>query len=423
VSDYTHAVLLRRACGLTQDVLTHQIDAYCSKECQVWAWKAGHKEECVEGKGSQLRAEMDAKYQEQIQSMQKANASRKNEKLPSNIIDWLMTPDVDDVQLHGQLHTAINAMHQLARLPAGELSHVDVIAKFESALAEARKAGDKYAQWTCNMSLEALYRMNGQIDAAIVSLEECLQLTDSPTDKAYAYKGLGECRLGALDYQSALVCFEQARCIAEEEKMERQYACLSEIGICLRILGDCERAVELHSKELASCRSDSTLPKSLGPAAKRLWRATVNADMHETSQSPHDFCALLNLGLSLAALARQKKKACAARLEPATAESAQLLLKARKMLEEAEKDAVGLLNGRLHAILAQACVTFDLGEVDEAIELLWRFLEVHTLILGRDRCACCGLKADTIKDSTSKKSHVCGGCGVARSLFALLRVG
>ena len=58
-----------RVCGVTQDALIHQVDAYCSKDCQVWAWKAGHKEECVAGKGAQLRAETDAQIQVEIDNM------------------------------------------------------------------------------------------------------------------------------------------------------------------------------------------------------------------------------------------------------------------------------------------------------------------------------------------------------------------
>ena len=44
--------------------------AYCSKECQVRDWKAGHKEECVEEKNSKLRAEVDAQHEVQMKSLE-----------------------------------------------------------------------------------------------------------------------------------------------------------------------------------------------------------------------------------------------------------------------------------------------------------------------------------------------------------------
>ena len=390
--------------------MIHQVDAYCSKDCQVWAWKAGHKEECVAGKGAQLRAETDAQIQVEIDNMKlKADGTS-----PAFLSSRMLTPNIDDVQLQIQITHAIEAMFQTCGgdvFSTGAHSVVDCIAKFESALAAARKAGHKYAQWTCNHYLEGLYTTNGQTDASIVSLEECLRLSDDSADKAYAYKGLGNRRLEAMDYQSALGFFEQAKCIAEGADMDRKYACLSEIGICLRMLGDCERAVELHSQELVACRSN--LGKRFPTRLKEI--AAPGTDKYVLQE---ESCALMMLGLSLAALA--KKKACAG-LESTTAESAQLFQEARKMLEETVKRAqlAGYVNMRLHAMMAQSCVTFELGEVDEAVGLLWRFLEYHSLGLGRKRCVCCGLLADKMKDSI-KKSLVCGGCGVVRSAHAVL---
>ena len=125
-------------------------------------------------------------------------------------------------------------------------------------------------------------------------------------------EGLGNRRLEAMDYQSALGFFEQAKCIAEGADMDRKYACLSEIGICLRMLGDCERAVELHSQELVACRSN--LGKRFPTRLKEI--AAPGTDKYVLQE---ESCALMMLGLPLAALA--KKKACAG-LESTTAESA-----------------------------------------------------------------------------------------------------
>jgi len=364
---------------------------------------------------------MDADYQATIPNL-KPKTDRTNPFLSS----MLLAPNIDDnVQLQVQITKAIEDVVRWSETDmvqscnadvstSGAHNVVDSIAKFEAALDAARMAGHKYAQWTCNHYLSSLYRGNGQKDAAIVALEECLRLSDLPADKAFAYKNLGDCRLGELDYQSALGFFEQAKRIAEGTDMDRKYACLSEIGICVRMLGDFERAVELHSQELVACRSD--LQKSNAQLVAEI--ASPGAD--KAVNLREESCALMMLGLSLAALARQKKRACAG-LEPTTAESAQLFQKARKMLEETVTSAqlMGYMNMRLHAMMALSRVTFELGEVDEAVGLLWRFLEYHSFGLGRKRCAGCGLPADQIKDSLTKKSLVCGGCGVVRSALAV----
>ena len=143
-----------------------------------------------------------------------------------------LAPDLDNVQLEAQLNEAINAMVQCCGgRDGGAHSPVDIIAQFESVLAAAREAGDEKAQLTCNQCLEALYTVNGQTGASIASQKECLRLTGSPADKALAYKGIGKSRLDALDYQSALGSFEQAKGIAEGANLDRTYACLSEIGL------------------------------------------------------------------------------------------------------------------------------------------------------------------------------------------------
>ena len=212
-----------KACGRCRRV------AYCSKKCQVAAWKAGHKQECmVIQEGGTETGGAAAQH--------------------SALADLLRTRRT----LTGRQKQVIGKMVELG-LTRREDEIIDMAEEGLVVADELRSTRPELAA--------DIYRMIGQSYSeccdylkAIMLLERARAMAGEVGDrvlKGNACNSLGECHLLQGDHEKAITVLEEARAIAAElNYRENEGATCSNLGRCYGALKQYDKAIELFEQSL-----------------------------------------------------------------------------------------------------------------------------------------------------------------------------
>ena len=381
-----------------------KVAAYCSKECQVAAWKGGHKKVCKPPSqeiSEQLRglAQQAERENRDFGKMQQLFKMSQYEDLVKMAEEGLaLAREVESVEPCRAAFIYIMLGKSFSM--CGE--HVKGLGLMEQARALRAVEGDQ-GPWVdldvvlCN-SLGLCHQKQGEHEKAIEELEKVraiavdkglrLMEAESCTDLALSFRALKQ-------YDRAIELFEHAVAVRGElGDRSEQAAIRNDLGLCLSRHGQHGRAVACLqqacavSEELGDVVKQARAAKDLGGA---LW-AKAREEHHRAAP---DATQCGGGGYSISAAVENA------------------LHDAETWLRAALDLAVELGHGRfrMDALILLACVVFLKGDEEEALDLLRGYLRDWAEWLPGYCAGCFRVRGQ------DTPMLMCEGCRVARCVY------
>jgi tetratricopeptide (TPR) repeat protein len=429
--------------------------AYCSKECQIRHWKAGHKRDCGQGAAATaarrvLQVQVQAAQQAQHPSRSSARPVMTNrQKRVCNKIDELaqarnwrglaaMEPEARSVAdelrvaqpavvalIYGNLGICYRSLGQYAK----------AIKLYEQERKISEVVGHRAGQGRASSGIGNCYHSLGQFDKAIEQHKQHRAIAEELGDRAgqgSACSGLGSCYRSLGQYTKAVELHEQDRAIAEEvgDRAGQGRAC-GNLGVCYHSLEQYEKAITLHEQSLM-IREELGDPHSLMQASRGLGMSLTRLGCYaqalkhhkqqwalseQVGNASHQATAALNIGVTLwtQGLAEHQAIAAADGSLQMQTQNAERLDEARQWLTTAlDRNTVApIIATELDATLSLSCLTFFTSQEAEALKYLHAHLDL-CVKHARDACAGCWQRR-----GEDTPMSTCSGCKVARSVLHL----
>lgn len=228
--------------------------SYCCKQCQIIAWKAGHKRECGQGA---TRSEMQAALQQDT-STSRSGAAKLRFPIGARVLcrngtlKWVEGRVVKHYyeQPPGVVHAyQIKLGH--GKLMFSQFDDDSCIQALGSRLLLSADARD-LLQTLARLYDDKDWKGAVRLQSKAISLANTLKC-ERPHLAAEIWSTLGDCQhsLGS-SIATAIELYEQSRAIAEEmgDRVEQRLVC-GRIGVCNQLLGQYAKALKLHKQALA----------------------------------------------------------------------------------------------------------------------------------------------------------------------------
>ena len=354
-----------------------RLASYCSKQCQVAAWKGGHKQECA-----------GLKFDKIMEVFNSSNGMRDAAKMEEEGLAvagalrgvW----PVKAGMIYFMLGTGLTVCNE----------RVKALGLLQQARELALEADDRVLLGNVYNGLGSCHQMQGEIKKAIEVLELGREITvelGRREDEGATCNNLGRCYQSLKQYDKAIELFEHCLAIDDElgDDTPEEALTRENLGRCLSRHGQHDRAISCLKQAFAVLRKRG------------------NAEQQAL--------AALDLGEALwaQALAEHQQDA------PDATSWGSISAKGAKALQDAETWLVtaiemaaqdGISNFGPKARMHLACVALVRDDEDSAVKLLSQHLQGWLDGFGRRSCAGCG---QCRGEDTPMLS--CDGCRAVRS--------
>ena len=402
---------------------------YCSKSCQVAAWKGGHKHECKPPQqaraGTGAAAGDDASLAAAVGAARPAPKDYASSPVTSSLPPWLAGLSIGPDEVAASIRT----LYDMGL-------HRDVLQREEEGLAAAEELRSKNPENAVMIysMLGVSFDMCCEPDKGLGLLEQAKALATEGGDREALGEScirLGVHHMGQGDAEKAIVVLQQAKSIAMEigQRLGEAETNLF-LGISFMYLKQFDRAIDLLEQSVA-VHKELRRPRGLAHARVNLGRCLSVHGQHDRAiaclkQAWFGYEELGNPDeLPRAAVRRGEvlwEHARAEHLQAApdatsfggvSAAVAGRLKRAETWLLRGLELAgeVRIINLKMDAVIHLACVAMLKGDEDEAINHLAQFLH-WWLELAPKTCSACGRER---RESTQLMT--CDGCRVARCVL------
>ena len=381
-----------------------KVAAYCSKECQVAAWKGGHKKVC-----KPLSPEISEQLRGLAQQTERENRDfgKMRQLFRESQYEDLVKMAEGGLALAREVESLAPCRAALIYIMLGKSfsmcgEHVKGLGLMEQARALRAAEGDQ-GPWVdldavlCN-SLGLCHQKEGEHDKAIEELEKVRAIA---VDKGLRLSEAENCTGLALSfralkqYDKAIELLEHSLAVREElGDRPEQAAVRINLGLCLSWHGQ-------HGRAVACLKQAWGISEELG-------------DVVEQARAAKD------LGGALWAKAREELQLAApdathggGRGYSTSAAGADALHDAETWLRAALDLAVEHGHGsfRMDTLIYLACVVFVKGDEEEALDLLWGYLRDWVEWLPGYCAGCFRVRGQ------DTPMLMCEGCRVARCVY------
>ena len=389
---------------------------YCSKACQVAAWKSGHKHEC---KPPQQQAREctraaaagdDAFLAAAVEKARPAAGLQNYDVRDQKATTFRTLFDMRHYPVLLQMEESALAVAQEMRSgnPQGAVMIYSMLGVsfdmccepdkglrlLEQAKALALEGDDRDALGVCCLRLGLHHAGQGDAEKAIVVLEEFKSNAmerGQPLEEAEAYQYLGTSFMFLKQFDKAIELLEQSVAIYKQLRQPGELArARINLGRCLSVHGQHDKAIACIKQAWRGYEelgNPDELPRAAVRRGEVLWEHARALHLQAAPDAT-------SFGRVSAAVADRLKNA------------ETWLLMGLELAGE-----VRIINQKMDAVIHLACVAMLKGDEDEAINHLAQFLH-WWLELAPKTCSACGRER---RESTQLMT--CDGCRVARCVL------